>query len=101
MRSLQDRLAPRRVGKADLSLTRMTGRGRGYAGGARSSDWASINWHSALMVASYAETSRIRRTFDAFCSTAEINELIALAGDCRSIRPPNGWNRERGGVRSA
>ncbi len=57
-------LAPRRLGKADLSLT--------------PDDRAR-----ALMVASYAgDDAAFAAHFDAFCSTAEINELIAL---CRGL----------------
>ena len=92
-------LAPRRVGKADLSLTPDDrARARALRAGLDPSDWSIDQLaRSALMVASYGgDDAAFAANFDAFCSTAEINELIALCRGFRSIRPLNGWSRERG-----
>lgn len=78
-------LAPRRVGKADLSLTPDDrARARVLRAGLDPSDWSIDQLaRSALMVASYAgDDAAFAAHFDAFCSTAEINELIAL---CRGL----------------
>ena len=78
-------LAPRRVGKADLSLTPDDrARARALRAGLDPSDWSIDQLaRSALMVASYAgDDAAFAAHFDAFCSTAEINELIAL---CRGL----------------
>jgi hypothetical protein len=78
-------LAPRRVGKADLSLTPDDKvRARALRAGLDPSDWSIDQLaRSALMVASYAgDDAAFAAHFDAFCSTAEINELIAL---CRGL----------------
>jgi len=78
-------IAPRRVGKADLSLTpNDRAQARALRRGLDPSDWTIDQLaRSALMVASYAgDDAAFALHFDAFCSTAEINELIAL---CRGL----------------
>jgi hypothetical protein len=78
-------LAPRRVGKADLSLTPDDrARARALRVGLDPGDWSIDQLaRSALMVASYTgDDAAFAARFDAFCSTAEINELIAL---CRGL----------------
>jgi hypothetical protein len=78
-------LAPRRLGKADLSLTaaELT-RAEALRPGLDPSDW-SIDQLArvALMAASHAgDDAAFASRFDGFCATAEINELIAL---CRGL----------------
>jgi hypothetical protein len=78
-------LAPRRVGKADLSLTADdTARASALRQGLDPSEWSVDQLaRIALMVASYTgDESTFAAQFDTFCSTAEINELIAL---CRGL----------------
>jgi hypothetical protein len=78
-------LAPRRVGKADLSLTADdTTRASALRQGLDPSEWSVDQLaRIALMVASYAgDEATFAAQFDTFCSTAEINELIAL---CRGL----------------
>jgi hypothetical protein len=78
-------LAPRRLGRADL-LPTPDDRARASAlrAGLDPSDWSIDQLaRSALMVASYAgDDAAFAAQFDAFCSTAEINELIAV---CRGL----------------
>jgi hypothetical protein len=78
-------LAPRRVGKADLSLTADdVTRASALRQGLDPSEWSVDQLvRIALMLASYAgDESTFAVQFDTFCSTAEINELIAL---CRGL----------------
>jgi hypothetical protein len=78
-------LAPRRLGKADLSLAPDdTTRARSLRAGLDPSDWSVDQLaRIALMVASYTgDEAAFAAQFDAFCSSAEINELIAL---CRGL----------------
>jgi hypothetical protein len=78
-------LAPRRVGKADLSLTPDdVEQARALRPGLDPSEWSVDQLaRIALMVASYAgDEAAFAAQFDTFCSTAEINELIAL---CRGL----------------
>jgi len=78
-------LAPRRVGKADLPLTSDDEvRAMMLRPGLDPSEW-SIDQAAriAFMVASYAgDDAAFAGSFDAFCATAGINELIAL---CRGL----------------
>jgi hypothetical protein len=78
-------LAPRRLGKADLSLpTADLARAEALRPGLDLSDW-SIDQLArvALMVSSHKDNdSAFAARFDNFCTTAEINELIAL---CRGL----------------
>src|SRR5436190_17830510 len=78
-------LAPRRLGKADLSLSEAElARAEALRPGLDPSDW-SIDQLAriALMAASYAgDDAAFASRFDSFCATAEINELIAL---CRGL----------------
>jgi hypothetical protein len=78
-------LAPRRLGKADLSLPMADlARAETLRPGLDLSDW-SIDQLArvALMTASHAgDDAAFASRFDSFCSTAEINELIAL---CRGL----------------
>jgi len=78
-------LAPRRLGKADLSLTapELT-RAEALRPGLDLGEW-SIDQLArvALMAASHAGDDAVFASrFDGFCATAEINELIAL---CRGL----------------
>jgi hypothetical protein len=78
-------LAPRRLGKADLSLPKADlVRADALRAGLDLSDW-SIDQLArvALMAASHAGgDSAFAARFDSFCTTAEVNELIAL---CRGL----------------
>jgi hypothetical protein len=78
-------LAPRRLGKADLSLTAAElARADALRPGLDLSDW-SIDQLArvALMAASHGgDDAAFASRFDGFCATAEINELIAL---CRGL----------------
>lgn len=78
-------LAPRRLGKADLSLTPAElARAEALRPGLDLSDW-SIDQLArvALMAASHAgDDAAFASQLDGFCATAEINELIAL---CRGL----------------
>ncbi len=78
-------LAPRRLGKADLSLSEAElARAEALRAGLDPSDW-SIDQLAriALMAASHAgDDAAFASRFDSFCATAEINELIAL---CRGL----------------
>jgi hypothetical protein len=78
-------LAPRRLGKADLSLTAAElARADALRPGLDLSDW-SIDQLArvALMAASHGgDDAAFASRFDSFCATAEINELIAL---CRGL----------------
>jgi hypothetical protein len=78
-------LAPRRLGKADLSLaTAELARADALRPGLDLGDW-SIDQLArvALMAASHtADDAAFASRFDGFCATAEINELIAL---CRGL----------------
>ena len=78
-------LAPRRLGKADLSLP-MTDlvRAETLRPGLDLSDWSIDQLaHVALMATSHrGNDSAFVAQFDNFCKTAEINELIAL---CRGL----------------
>jgi hypothetical protein len=78
-------LAPRRLGKADLSLNAAElARADALRPGLDLSDW-SIDQLArvALMAASHAGNgTAFASRFDGFCATAEINELIAL---CRGL----------------
>jgi hypothetical protein len=78
-------LAPRRLGKADLSLNAAElARAEALRPGLDLSDW-SIDQLArvALMAASHAgDDAAFASRFDGFCATAEINELIAL---CRGL----------------
>ena len=78
-------LAPRRLGKADLSLSEAElARVEALRPGLDPSDW-SIDQLAriALMAASHAgDDAAFASRFDSFCATAEINELIAL---CRGL----------------
>ena len=68
-------IAPRRVGKADLSLTpNDRAQARALRRGLDPSDWTIDQLaRSALMVASYAgDDAAFALHFDAFCSTAEM-----------------------------
>jgi hypothetical protein len=78
-------LAPRRVGKSDLSLKPDdVAQANALRQGLDPSEWSIDQLvRIALMVASYAgDESAFAAQFDTFCSTAEINELIAL---CRGL----------------
>jgi hypothetical protein len=83
--SLSIGLAPRRLGKADLSLTAAElARADALRPGLDLSDW-SIDQLArvALMAASHkGDDAAFAARFDGFCATAEINELIAL---CRGL----------------
>ena len=78
-------LVPRRLGKADLSLSEAElARAEALRPGLDPSDW-SIDQLAriALMTASHAgDDAAFASRFDSFCATAEINELIAL---CRGL----------------
>jgi hypothetical protein len=78
-------LAPRRLGKADLSLseTELT-RAEALRPGLDLSDWSVDQLvRVALMAASHTgDDAAFAARFDSFCATAEINELIAL---CRGL----------------
>jgi len=78
-------LAPRRLGKADLSLDAAElARADALRTGLDLGDW-SIDQLArvALMAASHtADDTAFASRFDGFCATAEINELIAL---CRGL----------------
>jgi hypothetical protein len=78
-------LAPRRLGKADLALPKADlARADTLRAGLDLSDW-SIDQLArvALMAASHrGDDSAFAARFDSFCTTAEINELIAL---CRGL----------------
>jgi hypothetical protein len=97
-------LAPRRLGKADLSLPKADlARAETLRTGLDLSDW-SIDQLArvALMAASHrGDDAGFAARFDSFCTTAEINELIAL---CRGLPIYPGANliepRAREAVRS-
>jgi hypothetical protein len=97
-------LAPRRLGKADLSLPKADlARADQLRSGLDLSDW-SIDQLArvALMAASHrGDDVSFAARFDSFCTTAEINELIAL---CRGLPVYPGANliepRAREAVRS-
>jgi hypothetical protein len=78
-------LAPRRLGKADLSLDAAElARADAVRTGLDLSDW-SIDQLArvALMAATHSgDDAAFASRFDSFCATAEINELIAL---CRGL----------------
>jgi hypothetical protein len=78
-------LAPRRLGKADLALPHADlARADKLRGGLDPRDW-SIDQLArvALMAASHhGDDAAFAARFDSFCTTAEINELIAL---CRGL----------------
>ena len=78
-------LAPRRLGKADLSLSEAElARAEVLRPGLDPSEW-SIDQLAriALMTASHTgDEAAFASRFDSFCATAEINELIAL---CRGL----------------
>src|SRR6202453_1963213 len=78
-------LAPRRLGKADLSLAKADlARAETLRAGLDLGDW-SIDQLArvALMAASHSgDDSAFAARFDSFCTTAEVNELIAL---CRGL----------------
>ena len=78
-------LAPRRLGKADLSLTPDDkAQATTFRPGLDPSDW-SIDQAAriAFMVASYAgDDAAFSAAFNDFCATAGLNELIAL---CRGL----------------
>ena len=78
-------LTPRRLGKADLSLPKdELARADKWRAGLDLSDW-SIDQLArvALMAASHnGDDAAFAARFDSFCTTAEINELIAL---CRGL----------------
>jgi hypothetical protein len=78
-------LAPRRLGKADLALSAADlARAEALRPGLDLSDW-SIDQLArvALMARSYGgDDAAFAARFDSFCTTAEINELIAL---CRGL----------------
>jgi hypothetical protein len=75
-------LAPRRLGRADLAITPAdAARADALRPGFDPSDW-SIDQLArvALMAASHdGDEAAFAARFDAFCATAELNELIALA----------------------
>jgi hypothetical protein len=78
-------LAPRRVGKADLLLTADdTAQASALRKGLDPRDWSVDQLaRIALMLASHGgDDAAFAAQFDAFCGTAEINELIAL---CRGL----------------
>jgi hypothetical protein len=97
-------LAPRRLGKADLTLTpddraRATQSRKDLDPGEWSVDQAA---RIAFMVASYTgDDAGFAASFDSFCTTAGLNELIAL---CRGlpVYPAAAWlePRAREAVRS-
>jgi hypothetical protein len=78
-------LAPRRLGKADLALAKADlARAETLRAGLDLGDW-SIDQLArvALMAASHrGDDAGFAARFDSFCTTAEINELIAL---CRGL----------------
>jgi hypothetical protein len=77
-------LVPRRLGKAGLllgagDLAEAAALRQGFDPG----DWSVDQLaRIALMVASYRDQASFAESFDRFCATAEINELIAL---CRGL----------------
>jgi hypothetical protein len=78
-------LAPRRLGKADLSLAAAElARANALRPGLDLGDWSVDQLaRVALMAASHAgDDADFASRFDGFCTTAEINELIAL---CRGL----------------
>jgi hypothetical protein len=78
-------LAPRRLGKADLSLNPAElAQAEALRPGLDPSDWSLDQLaRVALMAASHAgDDAAFASRFDSFCATAEINELIAL---CRGL----------------
>ena len=78
-------LAPRRLGKADLSLSSIElAEAQGMRPGLDLSDWSMDQLSRiALMAASHqGDDAAFAARFDRFCTTAEINELIAL---CRGL----------------
>jgi hypothetical protein len=78
-------LAPRRLGKADLSLSKTDlTRAEALRPGLDLSDWSIDQLvRVALMAASHAgDDAAFAARFDSFCATAEINELVAL---CRGL----------------
>jgi hypothetical protein len=78
-------LAPRRLGKADLSLNPAElAQAEALRPGLDPSDWSLDQLaRVALMAASHpGDDAAFASRFDSFCATAEINELIAL---CRGL----------------
>jgi len=78
-------LAPRRLGKADLALPAADlERAAALRPGLDLSDWSTDQLaRVALMAATYREDdAAFAALFDNFCTTAEINELVAL---CRGL----------------
>jgi hypothetical protein len=77
-------LAPRRLGKAGLSLgADDLAQAAALREGLDPTDWSVDQLaRIALMVASYRDQASFAERFDRFCATAEINELIAL---CRGL----------------
>jgi hypothetical protein len=78
-------LAPRRLGKADLSLSKADlARANALRPGLDLSDWSIDQLvRVALMAASHTgDGASFAARFDSFCATAEINELVAL---CRGL----------------
>ena len=78
-------LAARRLGKADLLLSKMDlARAEALRPGLDLSDWSVDQLvRVALMAASHmGDDAAFAARFDSFCATAEINELVAL---CRGL----------------
>jgi hypothetical protein len=75
-------LAPRKLGRADLGLTSAdAARAADLRPGFDPSDWSVDQLaRVAMMAASHdGDDAAFAARFDAFCATAEVNELIALA----------------------
>ena len=78
-------LAPRKLGRADLALTPAdAARAAALRPGFDPRDWSVDQFaRVALMAASHdGDDAAFAARFDAFCATAEVNELIAL---CRGL----------------
>ena len=73
-------LAPRRLGKADLSLDAADlARAEELRPGLDLNDWSIDQLaRAALMAASYRDGDTFAARFASFCAAAEINELVAL-----------------------
>ena len=73
-------LSPRRLGKAALNLDAGDfSRAEALRNGLDPGNWSVDQLaRIALMAASYRDDAGFAETFDRFCATAEINELIAL-----------------------